>query len=86
MKNAIIVAGPNGVGKTTFAEKYLDVHALEYISADKIALKLNPEDPSKVRVLAGKLFFQEIETVVLSAGNPFNKKLQEVVNHYIKEN
>lgn len=64
MKNAIIVAGPNGVGKTTFAEKYLDVHALEYISADKIALKLNPEDPSKVRVLAGKLFFQEIETVV----------------------
>jgi len=66
MKNAIIVAGPNGAGKTTFAEKYLDVHALEYISADKIALKLNPEEPSKVRVQAGKLFFQGIEIAVES--------------------
>jgi len=64
MKNAIIVAGPNGAGKTTFAEKYLDVRELEYVSADKIAFKLNPEEPSRIRVQAGKLFFQEIETVV----------------------
>ena len=64
MKNAIIVAGPNGAGKTTFAEKYLDVHGLEYVSADKIAFKLNPEEPIRVRIQAGKLFFQNIETVV----------------------
>lgn len=80
MKNAIIIAGPNGAGKTTFAEKYLDVYcqrnssdlgefpnqknSIEYVSADKIALRLNPNNPSKVRIQAGKAFFQEIENSV----------------------
>lgn len=63
-KNAVIIAGPNGVGKTTFAKRYLDIRRSEYISADEIALGLNPDDVKKVRVQAGKLFFQNIKTVV----------------------
>ena len=63
-KNATIIAGPNGVGKTTFAKTYLNIRSFEYISADDIALGLNPDDVNKVRVQAGKLFFQNIEVAV----------------------
>ena len=63
-KNATVIAGPNGVGKTTFAERYLNIRNSEYISADRIAFGLNPNDIKKVRVQAGKLFFQNIKTVV----------------------
>ncbi len=68
-KNVIIIAGPNGSGKTTFASEYLrDSTAFEYISADAIAEKLvsNPEDFDKVRIQAGRLFFQEIHRLIES--------------------
>ena len=66
-KNAIIIAGPNGSGKTTFASEYLrDSIISKYISADAIAEKLvsNPEDFGKVRIQAGRLFFQEIYRLI----------------------
>lgn len=53
-KQAVIVAGANGSGKTTFARKFLDVTKYEFLNADEIAKELNPEDPSKARVAAGK--------------------------------
>jgi predicted ABC-type ATPase len=68
-KNATIIAGPNGVGKTTFAKRYLDIRRSFYVSADEIALKLNLDDVQKVRVQAGKLFFQNIKTAVDSGQN-----------------
>ena len=64
LRNATIIAGPNGVGKTTFAKTYLDIRSSEYISADEIAVGLNPDDVKKVRVQAGKLFFRNIKTAV----------------------
>ena len=63
----IIIAGPNGSGKTTFATEYLrDAADSEYISADAIAEKLvsNPADFHKVRIQAGRLFFQEIYRLI----------------------
>ena len=66
-KNVIIIAGPNGSGKTTFASEYLrDSMISEYISADAIAEKLvsNPEEFGKVRIQAGRLFFQEIYRLI----------------------
>ena len=63
----IIIAGPNGSGKTTFALEYIrDSTAFEYISADAIAEKLvsNPEEFGKVRIQAGRLFFQEIYRLI----------------------
>ena len=66
-KNVMIIAGPNGSGKTTFATEYLrDSEITEYISADAIAERLVsvPEDLDKVKIQAGRLFFQEIHRLI----------------------
>lgn len=60
MKEAYIIAGPNGSGKTTFAREFVKDVRLPFINADEIALRLVPEDLQKVRLEAGKLFFAEI--------------------------
>ena len=66
-KNVIVVAGPNGSGKTTFAAEYLrDSEVSEYISADAIAERLvsRPEDMDRVKIRAGRLFIKEIQELI----------------------
>jgi predicted ABC-type ATPase len=66
-KNVVIIAGPNGSGKTTFASEYLrNSEISEYISADAIAERLvsRPEDMEKVKIQAGRLFIQEIRELI----------------------
>ncbi|MCE2412474.1 AAA family ATPase [Candidatus Poribacteria bacterium] len=66
-KNVIIIAGPNGSGKTTFAREYLlDSEISEYISADAIAERLvsDPADLDSVKLQAGRLFFEEIQRLI----------------------
>jgi predicted ABC-type ATPase len=63
----VIIAGPNGSGKTTFASEYLrNSEVSKYISADAIAEKLvsNPKDLDSVKIQAGRLFFQEIHRLI----------------------
>jgi predicted ABC-type ATPase len=45
--NLYIIAGPNGVGKTTFAREFLPhyVECLEFVNADLIASGLSPFAP-----------------------------------------
>ncbi|MEK8020182.1 MAG: hypothetical protein VSS75_025195 [Candidatus Parabeggiatoa sp.] len=49
-KNVIILAGPNGVGKTSFANQYLDIYNYQYLSADAIAEKLTHQSFNGIRV------------------------------------
>lgn len=65
-KSVIVIAGPNGSGKTTFASEYLRDSDVEYISADALAAKLvsTPEDLDKAKIQAGRLFFQEIYRLI----------------------
>ncbi len=66
-KNVLIIAGPNGSGKTTFVSEYLrDSEISVYISADAIAERLvsKPEEMDSVKVQAGRLFIQEIQSLI----------------------
>lgn len=58
-----VIAGPNGSGKTTFAEKFLPDYAdcFEFINADMIAKGLSPFLPSKVSIKAGKILLDQID-------------------------
>jgi len=58
-KLLFIIAGANGVGKTTFAKDFAKTKKLKFLNADEIALKLN-NNPEKVRIKAGKLFLKQI--------------------------
>ena len=72
-KNAMIIAGPNGSGKTTFVSEYLrGAEGLEYIGADAIAERLvsRPEEIDSVKIQAGRLFIKEIHALI-EAGTDF---------------
>ena len=70
-KNAVIVAGPNGTGKTTFVSEYLPVSGVEYISADAIAATMvsTPGEFHKIRVRAGRSFLDNIQHLIQSEAN-----------------
>ena len=59
----IIIAGPNGSGKTTFAREYLlkDANVINFINSDLIAGGLSPLRPELVALAAGRFFLQEID-------------------------
>ena len=68
-KNVIVVAGPNGSGKTTFVSEYLrESEISEYISAGAIAERLvsRPGDMDSVKIQAGRLFIREIQGLIQS--------------------
>jgi len=60
--NVYIIAGPNGVGKTTFAREFLPNYANRriFINADLIAAGMSPFDPGRAAFRAGRLMLQEI--------------------------
>ena len=66
MPTLYVIAGPNGVGKTTFADEYLpdEVKQLEFINADLIARGLSPYDPEAVGIEAGKIALKRIKELI----------------------
>ena len=58
-----IIAGPNGVGKTTFASTFLPKYAdcKNFINADLIAQGMSPFSPEATAVRAGRLMLSEIK-------------------------
>ncbi len=65
-KVVYIVAGPNGSGKTTFAKNFIEEVRLPFLNADEIAIKLSPDHIEKIRLLAGKIFFEKIKDYIVS--------------------
>jgi predicted ABC-type ATPase len=61
-----IIAGPNGVGKTTFADRYLPqtIKELEFVNADLIARGLSPYDPDSVAMEAGRIALERIRHLI----------------------
>ncbi len=57
-----IIAGPNGVGKTTFAKEFLPNYAncKNFVNADLIASGMSPFLPEAAAIRAGRLMLSEI--------------------------
>lgn len=56
----IIIAGPNGVGKTTFATDYLKINKRLYLGADLIAAELDPKNPLNKSIEASRIFSERL--------------------------
>ncbi len=58
----VIIAGPNGSGKTTFAEEFLlrEAECPEFINADLIARGLSPFQSDRVAARAGRIMLEQI--------------------------
>jgi predicted ABC-type ATPase len=86
-RQLIVVAGPNGSGKTTFAQEYLSQHPAAYLSADAIAAEISPDAPESARFAAGRRFLTELaarlaadESVLVEStlsGHRFRRFLEE---------
>ena len=63
-KEIVIVAGGNGVGKTTFARQFLLEYPYEFLNADEIAKELSPHEPTEKKISAGKIFFQNLHDLI----------------------
>lgn len=61
-KNVYIIAGPNGSGKTTFAERFLPDYAKcqHFINADMIAKGLSPFSPEGAALKAGRIVLEQV--------------------------
>jgi len=70
MRELFLIAGANGSGKTTLARELLPEYELEFVNADEIAQELSPGNTDKVRIAAGKNFFNKINGLV-SQGRSF---------------
>jgi predicted ABC-type ATPase len=78
-----IIAGPNGVGKTTFAREFLPNYAncRNFINADLIAQGMGPFSPETAAFRAGKLMLTEIDLLAqrrVDFGFALRQKLLEV--------
>ena len=65
-KIILIIAGPNGAGKTTFATEFLlnEAGCRTFVNADMIAAGLNPFEPERSAVAAGRLMLRLIDEYV----------------------
>ena len=59
-----IIAGPNGVGKTTFAREFLPHYAdcKNFVNADLIAQGVAPFSPDTAALRAGRMMLNEIRS------------------------
>lgn len=60
-----IVAGPDGVGKTTYVRRFLpeEMRCREFVNADLIAAGLSPFAPDQANFAAGRIMLERLRTL-----------------------
>src|SRR3989442_6569361 len=68
----IIIAGPNGAGRTTFAQEFLPKYAgvVHFVNADLTGSGLSPFQPRIAAIRSGRLLLSEIDRLA-AAGADF---------------
>ena len=68
MQNKIlyIIAGANGSGKSTLASELLPSENLEFLNADDVAKEICPDNIESVKIKAGKIVLERLETLLCS--------------------
>ena len=68
----VVLAGPNGVGKTTFARANLPelIDSSAFLNADEIARSIQPDDVASVAIEAGRRLIRE-RRIRLGKGESF---------------
>ena len=64
MPELIIIAGANGVGKTTFARPYVAEMGFDFLNADDIAKTLEDAGDPSPMIAAGRVFFEKLNQVL----------------------
>jgi len=63
-KELIIIAGPNGSGKTTFARTFLKDYKYAFLNADEISKSLEEKGMESGRISAGKEYFKKLKKLI----------------------
>lgn len=70
-KEAIIIAGSNGVGKTTWSGPFLADHPdYPFLNADNVAKEIAPDDPEGSAIAAGRIFLHQ-QNELIARGQSF---------------
>ncbi len=64
-KTCIILGGPNGSGKTTFAKEYLALHGVPFLNADEIAAEMSPGNVADAAIAAGRALIQRLDHSII---------------------
>jgi predicted ABC-type ATPase len=65
MKEAIIIAGANGSGKTTFSNKLIQELGYPFLNADNIERTFNEPSSGITKLKAGRIFFAQLDSLIL---------------------
>jgi predicted ABC-type ATPase len=63
-KELILICGPNGSGKTTFAKSFLESEKFMFLNADEITKELKLEDKKGKNYTTGREYFLKLESLL----------------------
>ncbi|MBF0566840.1 MAG: zeta toxin family protein, partial [Nitrospirae bacterium] len=64
MKEVYIIAGPNGSGKTTVADKLVKYLDLPFVNADEIEKNISRGKLGSMKIEAGKIYLRQINEYI----------------------